>query len=276
MFLTGRSLLDAIEMMSMLPLNDPRTSPKACFALLQTIVEYRDRLTSWYTEREVCIGGAPLICGEKDSRTFNKALLEENPFGSFYQFSSLDNARLHILYWTAMNLTHTLVYRAQMMVVSINRTTFPADNFPVDPSNYESFALAGYYIDQVCRSIPYCMQPMHRIWGTHVVFGTIDNVIKSYTQHRKRDKFLWCQRVLDIAGALGLGMALYFSGTAKREWDSLEANETFSQSPSYVEVGTPDVEYHFDEFVGSPGSSDLHQTLQFQDIPVLSYGEISL
>ncbi|CAI7666144.1 unnamed protein product [Penicillium pancosmium] len=283
-FVTGRSLLDAIEAMNTLPLDDPKISPKACFASLQTIVEYRDRITSWYVEKEAQIGGPPIVCEVKDTRLFNKMLLENNPFGSIYRFVTLDNARIHILYWTAMNFAHTLVYRAQMMVVSANRAIFPSDNFPTDPSNYESFVMASHYTDQVCRAIPYCMQPMHRIWGTHIVFGTIGNVFRTYIQRLNREKFLWCQRVLETAGALGLGMAFYFSGVANREWAAMEGIiEPMVRTPEYA--SSSDDQYPLDDLIdsSSPLSSDyfsqpvdLQVDFQLEEIPALSFGEICL
>ncbi|KAJ5984006.1 hypothetical protein N7481_006105 [Penicillium waksmanii] len=283
-FVTGRSLLDAIEAMNTLPLDDPKISPNACFASLKTIVEYRERITSWYAEKEAQIGGPPMVCEVKDTKLFNNMLLENNPFGSIYRFASLDNARIHILYWTAMNFAHTLVYRAQMMVVSANHAIFPADDFPTDPSNYESFVKASHYIDQVCRAIPYCMQPMHRIWGTHIVFGTIGNVFRTYIQRQSREKFLWCQRVLEAAGALGLGMAFYFSGVANREWVAMEEiTESMVRTPEYA--ASPDDQYPLDDLIdsSSPLSSDyflqpvdLQVDFQLVEIPALSFGEVCL
>lgn len=215
LFLRGRSFLCTMDSMSTVDRNDP----KACLALLGTLLDYRDKLTSWYITRKALIGGDPLLCGENDCKTFNKVLLEESPFGGFYQFSSLDNARLHVIYWTAMSFAHTLVYRAQMIVVSLNRTTFLDQHHPSKPSNHEAFVMAGHYADEVCRSVPYCMQPMNRIWGTHVVFGTIGNALKVYLHLRSQEKFIWCQRVLEVARGLGIEMALYFSGVAKKKWD---------------------------------------------------------
>lgn len=260
MFLKGRSLFHAVDTMSTLPLSDPEACPKACFALLQQVAEYRDQLTSWYNDKEASIG-APSVCEKRDCKSFNKAFLENSPFQeNFYQFPSLDSARIHILYWTVMSYAHTLVYRAQMMAASINYTAFPHNQFLVDPSNYESFVLAGSYADQVCRSIPYCMQPMHRIWGTHVVFGVTGIVFRTYIQRLSRDKFLWCQRVLETAGGLGLGMALYFSGVADREWAALEdATSSISSSPSRTRTPSyaesPDTQYS-DEALGSGKLSD--------------------
>lgn len=284
MFLTGQSFLDTIEAMRILPLDDPVISPEACSSLLQTIVEYRDRITSWYTGKEALIGGPPIVCEHKDTKLFNKTLLEDNPFGPFYRFASLDNARIHILYWTAMNVAHTLVYRAQIMVVSANRATFPADHFPADPLNYESFVLASHYIDQVCRAIPYCMQPVNRIWGTHIVFGTIGNVFRAYIQRLSRDKFLWCQLVLESAGALGLGMATYFSEVANREWAAMEGvMEPLVRTPTYA--GSPDDHYPLDDLIdsSSPISSDyfsqpvdLQLDFQLEEIPELLFGEVCL
>lgn len=284
MFLTGRSLLDTIEIMNTLPLDDPKVSSKACFALLQTIVEYRDRMTSWYAEKEALIGGPPVVCEAKNTKLFNQTLLEENPFGSFYRFTSLDNARIHILYWTAMNFAHTLVYRAQIMVVSANRAIFPADHFPTDPSSYESFVMASYYTDQVCRAIPYCMQPMHRIWGTHIVFGTLGNVFRTYIQRLSREKFLWCQRVLEVAGALGLGMAFYFTGVANREWAAMEdAAESMVRTPTYA--SSPDENYSLDDLIdsSSPLSSDYFSKpasvdfqVDFRELPELPFEEVCL
>ncbi|KAK5798213.1 hypothetical protein VI817_004504 [Penicillium citrinum] len=278
MFTMGQSFAETIEFTRTLPMNHPGASPKSCLALLKTIVDFRNKLIAWYTEREEVIGGAPTLCEEKDLKKFNKKLTEISPFEQFYRFSSMDNARIHLLYWTAMNVAHMLVYRAQMNVVYANASALPTDFLPVDPSSYEDFVLARYYIDQVCRAIPYCMQPMNRIWGTHVVFGTIGNVFRSLILSRSREKFLWCQRVLEIAGKLGLEMALYFLGVANREWDAMEGGgEPMVRSPTYA--GSPDsMQYSpttcssasLDETFGSPGSDIdcfLH-VVDFQDLPM--------
>ena len=278
MFVTGQTFAETIEFTRTLPMNHPGASPKSCLALLKTIVDHRNKLIAWYTEREEFIGGAPTLCEERDLKKFNRKLTENSPFEPFYRFSSMDNARIHLLYWTAMNVAHMLVYRAQMNVVYANGSSLPLESFPVDPSSYEDFVLAEYYIDQVCRAIPYCMQPMNRIWGTHVVFGTIGNACRALILSRGREKFLWCQRVLDIAGKLGLEMALYFLGVANREWDAMEGTgEPLARSPTYA--GSPDsMQYSpityssasFDGTFSSPGSDIdccLH-VVDFPDVPI--------
>lgn len=246
LFLSCRSLLDTMDTISAI-----NNDPKASLALLQYLVEFRDRLISWYDEWKSFIGGGPLLCEEKDYKLFNKQLLKDNPFGTFYRFVSLDNARFHILYWTAMSFAHTLVYQAQLLILSSRPTFLEAQHFSAEPADYEAFVLAGYYADQVCRAIPYCMQPIHRIWGTHVVFGTISHVFKVYVHlMRSPTKFFWCQRVLEVVGELGLEMALYFAGVAKKEWDAVEdAHENITRCLSWHASGG--IQYFLDGLLDS-------------------------
>lgn len=122
-------------------------------------------------------------------------------FGDAYNFSSLDNGTLHVLYWTAMTTIPPIVYRARVMLESPEHMERPVNDYLSD---------AGYlktelYADNIVRSIPFFAHKRNKLWGTHMVMFDPVSVYKVYINLGIYEKFCWCQNAIGHLGDRGFG-----------------------------------------------------------------------
>lgn len=216
------SLLGAIE-------DANHSDHDACQALLQNCLSHRERILRWYSQNQGFIGGPPHL-SEPGGVLCPGLPPTDHLFGVSYVFTSLDHARLHILYWTSLTMIQPLIYQAQILVLA---RSHPNTTFPVHPAAHPEYLLSEYYAAQICRAVRFCLQPKMRLAGARMVIPAIPHICKPYMHLRDRQRFLWCQRVSSLLVDLGFHMASHLRRTAWKYWSLSEdpyMNSIFSLS----------------------------------------------
>lgn len=200
-----------------------RTKYEACQAIHEACLIHKQKVMDWYGRQTDQIGGAPSPC-PPDTILCARLPPTDDLFGPVYNFPSLDNAGLTLLYWTALILVQSLIYQSKTLIAAYDQTTPPHP----DPTTNEDYALTGHYADQICRAIPYCVQDKMRLGATHMVVASLSQVCKTYALRRCREKFLWCQRAYLLLAELGIDAALHLH----------ESNEKYWQLSDHPKVGS--------------------------------------
>jgi hypothetical protein len=156
------------------------------------------------------IGGPPLIRGELNQQALP---LATHLFGAAYSFTSLDNARLHIFFWKALIITHSVIYQAQVLDLAHTH-----EAFTTDPTTHQEYLFAGFYADQFCRSIPYFLQGHVELWGMVAVLVSMPHTLKVYIHLRNREKFSWCLEFCSFLSSFGIEMATYVKEAWRKTW----------------------------------------------------------
>ncbi|KAJ5180582.1 hypothetical protein N7492_003792 [Penicillium capsulatum] len=185
---------------------------RACQSALESCLATKNAMILWYEQRVDRFGGNPSVCAP--GTRFCDALPSTDAlFGPAYTFSSLDSAIMHLLYWTGMVLIQSLIYQTTSLVRFYGKGT------RADPITNEEFTLTGLYADQICRAIPYCLQPSMRLGATHSAVATLSQVCKTYAHRRCRDQHLWCQRAYLHLANLGLDSARLLHDSIITYWE---------------------------------------------------------
>lgn len=190
---------------------------QACETFLQSCYSHRERILRWYCQNQSYIGGAPITCDPWELEC--RIQPGENLFGAPYLFKTLDHLRLHVLYWTALTMVQSLIYQAKILVLA---NANPNTVFPVVPGAYEEYLLAGHYAGQICRTIPFCLQPRMKLAGARAVIASVPHICKPFIHLRDQKRFLWCQNVSSVLDDLGFHMASQLRRTASQYWDLSE------------------------------------------------------
>lgn len=181
-----------------------------CQGLLSQCRALKETAMTWYSSNLAVIGGPPFIRDESNQHILPPV---DDLFGSPYSFVSLDNARIHMFFWTSQAVLHSLIYQAEVLVLAHTRSTFA-----VDPTTHADFLLAGFYADQFCRSIPFFLQGQVELWGMVAVLVSMPHMLKVYIHLRSRDNFFWCLQFCSFLSMMGIEMATYVSEAWKKTW----------------------------------------------------------
>ncbi|KAJ5114513.1 hypothetical protein NUU61_000272 [Penicillium alfredii] len=186
-------------------------------SLQRSCLKLEKKLMTWYDDREATIGGRPSPGGRSKFNTLPRSLQAGcHMFPVPYWFASLDTARLHLLYWTALVLVYPLIYRTQVIMGSEDTEAFPS----VD------LATAEYYANEICRSVPYCLQQDKRIWSGQLLLFPLTWASKFFCYYGYREKYLWCQHVFDALAGLGFGVAQFLKIPPSPPTHSAEGNNS--------------------------------------------------
>ncbi|KAJ5732900.1 hypothetical protein N7533_013347 [Penicillium manginii] len=181
-----------------------------CQELLQRCRTLKEKAVDWYGASLTRIGGVPFVDQESHQSFLPPT---DDLFGAAYSFVSLDNARIHMFYWMALAINHSLIYQAEVLVLSHTRKAFS-----VDPTTHGDFVSAGFYADQFCRSIPYFLQGHVELWGMVAVLVSMPHMLKIYIHLRSRDNFFWCLQFCSFMSMFGIEMATYISEAWRKTW----------------------------------------------------------
>lgn len=181
-----------------------------CQELLRECRALKEAAMMWYSKSLAAIGGPPFIRNESHQPVLP---LAAHLFGEAYSFVSLDNARLHMFFWTALAVTHSVIYQAEVLVLAHTQ-----EAFSVDPTTHGDFLLAGFYADQFCRSIPYFVQGQVELWGMVAVLVSMPHILKVYIHLRSRENFFWCLDFCSFLSSMGIEMATYVSEAWRKTW----------------------------------------------------------
>ncbi|KAJ5737177.1 uncharacterized protein N7483_002302 [Penicillium malachiteum] len=168
---------------------------------LSACCSLKRRILTWYIEKGSTIGHPPTqyLHGESPCADLSSNGL----FGLPYRFQNMSTARYHILYWMALMTVEMLIH-----VIFTSMTHASNQEFSKSTSiSHESCIMAEYYADQICRSIPYCLQEKMSSWGTHVILSCMIHVKKPYISLRRKAKFQWCRDALQVMKKRGIDIA---------------------------------------------------------------------
>ncbi|KAJ5579496.1 uncharacterized protein N7459_005481 [Penicillium hispanicum] len=214
--------------------------------LLKDSLVHRDAILSWYMLEQVNIGGPPSIhAGEPLSTGLG---ITDHLFGPAYTFTSLDNARLHILLWAGLVSMNLLISEIQTAISS-----HPNNTATIAPVFNEQRAVLEYFADQICRAIPYFLQGSMRLWGAHSVVGSMTQLCKAYSHTRSQARFLWCHQHFQLIADRGFEAARHLGALSWNEWSRLN----LSSMPSSITDASLDARFldDFPEPVPIPGET---------------------
>ncbi|KAJ5683617.1 hypothetical protein N7462_006782 [Penicillium macrosclerotiorum] len=200
-------------------------------AVLHRCLAHRDRVLEWYERSKDVIGGPPLLFSPAEP--LHSSLHSTDAlFGPAYRFVSLEHARLHIVFWTALSTLHPLISQAQSLVR-------PGDHGhgPVNVDLEEDYRLAEFYADQMCRALPYCLQGKMRSCGAQMMVWATSHITKTYTDLQRLEKFYWCQDAFRRIAMLGFDSAARLREMLLHRWTLSRAScpdLRFSSIPQYV------------------------------------------
>lgn len=185
---------------------------KACQLLLHHSLAHEHNIIAWYQKIQEQIGGAPWECAEGESLC-SKLAHKDDLFGTSYRFTSLENARMHILSWNLLRDLQPYISKARSLV-----GFYTHGNLSKDQINRESQLLAGYYADQMARSVLYCVQDDFKSCGIQCLIFCLCQAAKTWIDVRRADKIAWCQEIFDFVAGLGFDYANRLKETMMSQW----------------------------------------------------------
>ncbi|KAJ5805968.1 uncharacterized protein N7503_003570 [Penicillium pulvis] len=194
----------------------------ACRIVLYDCITHRQKLFEWYESSVDLIGGRPSTC----ETLITKLPPSTHLFGTPYRFSSLDNSRVHGIFWSALSILQTLIGQAEAYIHCLS---------PSGAATNEDILLAEFYTDEISRSLPYWMANDMKSWGGHAAIFPLGQSCKFYLEFRRRDKFLYSQLGLQLIGDLGSDFAKRLSEMLWYGWNLIEGtdkNSIASLSPA--------------------------------------------
>jgi hypothetical protein len=178
---------------------------QACQTVLTKCIAHKDALMAWYAAHKKDFGGGPSEC--EPGTILNPRLPPtDNLFGTSYRFSSLDNAKLHIVFWVALSISHRMIYEARGLVLS--HTNPSSTTTPTDRSQDEDLLLSMFYHDEIGRSVPYCVQDSMKSWGFSTLLWGLSQILNPYAEAGNWEKFVWCQNALMLGSERGYESAI--------------------------------------------------------------------
>ncbi|KAJ5156785.1 hypothetical protein N7492_009588 [Penicillium capsulatum] len=162
-------------------------------SLLADCLAHRDKMMKWYSQRKKALGGAPTSCLPGQS-LHTRLRPAEGLFGLPYAFSSIDNARYHVLFWAALSILQNIIGRAQSHPI-------------LCPDAREEYLLSEFYADEMCRAMPWLLQSTFNAWGAHGTLFGVAQIGIVYLEFNQLDKFLWAQHALCMMGEDGSDFA---------------------------------------------------------------------
>ncbi|KAJ5733337.1 hypothetical protein N7533_013784 [Penicillium manginii] len=187
----------------------------ACHLSLYDCLAHREKLLSWYSRAKVRIGGGPYV-GESSDFPCKNILPSEHLFGRPYGFSSLDNARIHILFWSALSILQALLGQTH---------AYAYTSAPPDPYTNKEYQLSEYYADEISRAMPYCLQDSMKAWGISMTIFGMGQIAKVYMELRREEKFLWSQHLFKYVGDMGSDLGYRVGELLQFGWSLLEQSD---------------------------------------------------
>lgn len=185
---------------------------EGCQLLLYDCLAHREKLLSWYSREKGRIGGGPIVCASSELLC-TKIPPSEHLFRLPYRFSSLDNCRIHTVFWAVLSLLQALIGQAH---------SYAYTSGPVDINTNKEYQLSEYYADEISRAMPYCFQDSLRAWGVSITIFGMGQIAKVYMEFRREEKFMWSQELFKRAGDLGSDLAYRLRDLLQYGWGVVE------------------------------------------------------
>lgn len=198
---------------------------RGCQLLLHYSVAHENNILAWHEQITDEIGGAPWECA-KDESLCSGIARADDLFGTPYRFTSLENARIHILAWNLLRDLQPYIFRARTLVNS-----FTHDSLPKDQLNRKNQQLASYYADQMARSVLYCVQDDFKSCAIQCLIFCLCQTAKTWIDVKRADKIAWCQEIFDFVAGLGFDYANRLKETMISQWVQAEKTNSDELSP---------------------------------------------
>jgi len=114
-------------------------------------------------------------------------------------------------------LVESLIHWARTLTEASQSTTSSQNT-----ATYHEYLISEYYADQVCRALPFCLQPKMKTWGVHVVIASVAQICKPYIFLRRKSKLDWCLRAYDLMVEQGMDLALFVKYSVYQQWATME------------------------------------------------------
>lgn len=186
--------------------------------LMNSCWNLRVHTRTWYAKFE-SIHGTPLYTATPDEGSIPRSDASKKIFPERYEFTSLEIAETHMLYWAALLIIYSLFHG-----IELQKEWFSQDRCPNKESGF-FLNSAELYANQICRGVGYFIQPHMHILGGHNLLFPVSMASQFYYRNDFHDQYQWCQEVFVALESTGLGLAKVLRGTP---WST------------YKEVGSPE------------------------------------
>lgn len=193
----------------------------ACQVVLDKCIAHKNALMAWYSENKKSFGGGPSEC-EPGTNLVPRLPHIDDLFGTQYRFSSLDNAKLHIVFWVALSISYRMIHEARGLVLAHSNP----QSTPAERSQDPDLLLSMFYHDEIARSIPYCVQGCMNTWGFSSLLWGMSQIINPYAEAGNWEKFAWCQKVFILGAERGYESAVRLSEIFWAVWNRVNARRT--------------------------------------------------
>lgn len=183
--------------------------------LLVNCFKVKERMLTWWVSRKERIGDDPSPCGPGESIVTGLPP-GDHLFGTPYRFPSLDNARMHLIFWAALSILQVLIGQAQCYLYTSSL---------VDLETNHEYLLSRFYADELSRSIPFCLQASSKSWGAHVSTFALAQIAKVYLDARDWEKFSWSQHAFRLCGDLGSDFSARLGELLECTWNPTEKKD---------------------------------------------------
>ncbi|KAJ5682701.1 hypothetical protein N7462_005866 [Penicillium macrosclerotiorum] len=194
--------------------------------VLQKCVGHQQKIIEWYSKVQIV---RPFSCSPDD--VLCERLSTDHVLGPALRFISLDNARLHMMFWTLLCIIHPIISRVRILArAKDNQSALRAtsvDDPILNQLDDEDQHLSFFYANQIGRSIPYCVQDTMKCGGFHTVIFSLCQMCKVSVDHGDRERFDWCQRAFGIVAERGFDFSARLQGFFHWQW-SLDKNRVKS------------------------------------------------
>lgn len=195
-------------------------------SLLANCITQRELNLAWYDQRQADIGEA-LFCHTSDNILGHNLPAFGELFGPVLQFSSLDSARLHVMFYNAMRLVQDLISRANVLILTNMDTLHLCENDTL---------LEIFYADQIAQSIPFCLQDRNRTCLAHLSILLLGQISQTYIKARSSDKVAWCIDTLKVIHSMGFSSAGHRKAMMLDEWNRTQMEQQTSMERSQWEI----------------------------------------
>lgn len=166
----------------------------------------RSETKAWYARLEA-IHGSPLYSVTPDDVKIPRLDASNRVFPDRYEFTALEVAEAHMLYWAALLMIYSLLHGNELQKEFFRQGA----SSPADSAMYQSGA--EFYANQICKGVGYFIQPHMHILGGHNLLFPVSMASQFFHRSSMPDQYQWCQEVFASLESSGLGLANVLQGT---------------------------------------------------------------
>ncbi|KAJ5679505.1 hypothetical protein N7462_007749 [Penicillium macrosclerotiorum] len=190
----------------------------ACQNLLHDCLAHREQTLAWYGSR-LGVKAGPFECEKGDILCTGLPSTDEL-FGPPYRFLSLDIARAHFVFWSAMLTIQPFIYHVKAMIRA--QTDMGS---PIEPSQDDDYLIAGWFADQVVRTMPFCVQDKYKLSGAHILIFLTGQIAKIYNDLGYARKMAWCLEAYGLLANLGFNAGNHLKELVWEQWGNAHKSD---------------------------------------------------